>query len=57
MPLPIKRFLNSLAPDVPNNIPRNLSFCSFALFGIVLLILFEPGSLRDLTIFIISSID
>ena len=30
MYLPVNRFPNKLAPIVPNNIPRNLPFCSFA---------------------------
>ena len=30
-------FLNKLAANVPNNIPRNLPFCSFASFLIDLL--------------------
>ena len=35
-PLPINRFTNKLAPNVPSNMPRNTSFCSFASFLIVL---------------------
>ena len=51
-------FPNELAPNVPNNIPRNLHFCSFALFYIVSLTpsISNPESSRDLTILIMSSI-
>ena len=55
----INIFPNNLAPKVPNNIPRNPHFCSFASFLIVSLTLFfinDSGSSRDLTIFIISFI-
>ena len=50
-------FSNNLASDVPNNIPRNLRPYSFISFSIVWVIHFinKPESLRDLTIFMISS--
>ena len=49
---------NKLAPNVPNNILRNPSFCYFVLFSIVWVALFInwPESSRYLTIFIISNI-
>ena len=61
MSLPVNRFPNKLAPKVSNNIHnilRNLPFCSFSSFLIVLLapFIYKPDSLRDLTIFIISFI-
>ena len=58
VPLPVNRLPNKLAPKVPNNIPRNPSFHSFALFLIVSLTHFinNPDSSSDLTIFIISFI-
>ena len=57
MPLPVKIFPNKLAPNVPNNFPRNSSFCYLTSFWIVLLTPFnnKPESSRDLTIFIIPS--
>ena len=57
-PLPINRFPSKLAPNVPNNILRNLSFCSFASFWIVSLkpYINKPDSSRDFTIFMISFI-
>ena len=33
--LTVERFPNKLAPKVPNNIPKNLQFCYFALCLIV----------------------
>ena len=58
VPLPVNRFPNKLAPNVPNNILRNQRFSCFASFLIVLLTLFtkNPLSLRDSTIFMISFI-
>ena len=55
VPLPVKRFSSKLTPKVPNNIPRNSSFCYFALFLIVSLMPFinHPDSSRDLAIFIL----
>ena len=32
IPLSASIFPNKLTPSVPNNIPRNLTFCSFASF-------------------------
>ena len=57
-PLPVNRLPNNLAPNVPNEIPKNPPFCSFASFLIVLLtrLINKPDSLKDLTIFIISFI-
>ena len=31
VPLPVNRFPNNLGPKVPNNMPGNSLFCSFAL--------------------------
>ena len=47
--LPVNRFPNKLAPNVPNNILRNKPFCSIASFLIVSLTLFirNPDSSRD----------
>ena len=58
IPLPVNRFSNKLAPKVPNNIPKNPPFCSFALFLIVSLTPFinKAESLRGLTIFMIAFI-
>ena len=67
-PLLINRFPNKLAPNVDNNIPRNLPFSSFAYFLIILLTLlmeiFMNGHFKSewtkiplcffLTIFIVS---
>ena len=49
VPLPVNRFPNEPAPKVPNNIPRNPHFCSFALFLIALLTPFinKPDSSSD----------
>ena len=57
-PLPVNRLPNNLAPNVPNEIPKNPPFSSFASFLIVLLtrLINKPDSLKDLTIFIISFI-
>ena len=59
--LPADNLLTKLAHDVPNNILRNPSFCSFTLIWIVLLIpcINKPDSSKDLTIFMIftSSLD
>ena len=57
-PLPVNTFPTKVAPNVPKNILRNLPFCYFASFLIVSLMPFinKSNSLRDLTIFIISSI-
>ena len=56
MPLPVNRFPYKLAPNVPNNIPRNAPFCYFASFLVVSLTRFinKPDSSSDLTVFIIS---
>ena len=40
VPLSVNRFPNELAAKVPNNIPRNPPFCSFASLLIVLLLHF-----------------
>ena len=50
LPLPVNRFPNILAPNVPSNILRNPHFCSFASFLIVSLKPFINKSdlLRDL---------
>ena len=50
LPLPVNRFPNILAPNVPNNILRNPRFCYFASFLIVSLKPFINKSdlLRDL---------
>ena len=57
-PLPVNRGPNKLAPNVPNNFPRNPIFCYFASLLIILLTSFinKPDSLKDLTIFKISFI-
>ena len=57
-PVAVNRFPNKLTPNVPKTMPRNPPLCSFALFLIVSLTPFDnkPDSLRDLTIFMISSI-
>ena len=54
----VNRFPNKLAPNVPNNIPRNPPFCSFTLFLIVLLTSFinNPDYSSELTTFMISFI-
>ena len=51
--LPVNRFPNKLAPKVPNNIPKNPPFYSFALFSIFSLTSFinKPDFSRDLIIF------
>ena len=51
-------FPNAIAPNAPNNIPRNLTYCYFASFLIVPLTLFisKPDSSSYLTTLIISSI-
>ena len=36
IPFPFNKFLNKLAPKVPNNILKNASFCSFVSVLIVL---------------------
>ena len=55
VPLPVNKFPNKPALKVPNNIPRNPPFRSFASFLIVSLTSFinKPDSSSDLTIFII----
>ena len=55
-PLPGNIFSNKLAPNVPNNIPRNPPFCLFASVLIVSLTPFieKPNYLRGLIIFMIS---
>ena len=55
VPLPANTFTNKLAPKVPNKIPRNPSFCSFASLWIVSPISFinKADSSRDLTIVMI----
>ena len=40
-PLPVNRFPNKLASNIPNNIPRIPPFCSFASFWIVSLTLYQ----------------
>ena len=35
VPLPVNKFLNKLAPNIPNSTPRNPPFCYFASFLIV----------------------
>ena len=54
--LPVNIFPNRLAPNVPNSILRNPTFCSLASFLIVSLTPSDnsPESSRDLTIFKIS---
>ena len=48
-PLPVNRGPNKLAPNVPNNFPRNPIFCYFASLLIILLTSFinKPDSLKD----------
>ena len=48
-PLPVNRGPNKLAPNVPNNFPRNPIFCYFATVLIILLTSFinKPDSLKD----------
>ena len=55
-PLPVNRFPNKLAPNVPDKIPINQHFCYFASFLIVLLTPFisTQDYLRDLNVLIIS---
>ena len=50
VPLIIKRFSNKLAPNILNKLLRNPTFCSFALFSIVLLtsLINEPDFSRRL---------
>ena len=57
-PFPINALPNILAANVPNNIERNLPFCSFVLFLIVSVIpcISNYDSSSDLTILIISLI-
>ena len=57
-PFPVNAFPNMLAVNVCNNIGRDSPFCSFLSFLIVSLLFFisYPGSSRDLTLFIMSSI-
>ena len=50
MSLPVKRFPNKLAPTVPNNIPRNPPFCSFASTPFIN----KPDSSRHLTLLMTS---
>ena len=47
--LPIHRFPNKLAPNVPNNTPTNPPYCSDALFSIISLttLITKQDSLRD----------
>ena len=54
-PLPVNRFHDKLAPNVPKNMLRNRSFCSFASFQTISLtfLINEADSSRDLSIFII----
>ena len=56
--LSVNKFSNKLALNVPNNVLRNLPFCTFASFLIVSLTYFvnKPDSSSDLTIFMISFI-
>ena len=58
MHLPASMFPNKLAPEVPNNIPKNPRFYSFVFCSIVLVTPFNKisESSRALTIFIISFI-
>ena len=55
-PLPIYRFPNEIAHNVPNNIPINPPLCSFAFFKIVLLtaLINKTDSSKDLTVFMTS---
>ena len=57
-PLPVSRFPNKLAPNVPNDIPRNPPFCSLTSFLIASLTPFinKPDSSSYLTICVISFI-
>ena len=56
--LPVNRFPNKITSSVPDNMPRIPPFCYFASVSIVLLTPYinKPFSLRDLVIFLISSI-
>ena len=56
--LPVKRFPNKLAANVPNNILRNAVFCSFTSFYTVSVTPFndKPESSRDFTILMMPSI-
>ena len=58
VPLPVKRYPNKLATNIPNSILRNMPCCSFALFLTVSLNLFvnKSNSSRDLTIWDLSFI-
>ena len=58
VPLPVKRYPNKLATNIPNSILRNMPCCSFALFLIVSLNLFvnKSNSSRDLTIWDLSDL-
>ena len=58
IPLPARILPNKLRPNKPNNILRNLPFCSLASFWILSLTPFnsKSGSSRDLTILIMYSI-
>ena len=55
-PLPANIFPNKPAPNVPNNILRNIPFSSFASFLIISLTPFinKPDSSRDLIFLMIS---
>ena len=57
-PLPVNAFPNIVVTNVPNNVERDPSFCSFASSLIVFRIPFitNPNYSTDLTIFIITSI-
>ena len=57
-PLPANIFINTFAPNVPNNILRSPPFSSLDSFLIVLLTPFNniPESSRDLTILKMSSL-
>ena len=56
-PLPVNKFPNKLAPNLLNGMLRNLPFCSYPSFLIVLLTHFinNSDSSRDLIILIVSS--
>ena len=42
--MPVNRFPNKLAPNIPNNLVKNPPFCSFASFWIVSLTQNNPES-------------
>ena len=57
VPLPVNKFLSKVAPNVPNNIQRNHSFCYFASLTVLLMsFINKPDSSSDLITFMISLI-